>query len=115
MPLTERALWKCLRNRQINGCHFTRQCQIGPYFADFACRSRKLVVELDGYSHDMRQNEDLRRDQLMRQQGWHIMRFRNKDVTTNLEGVVLAISMQLEAMIADLPSPSPSRTREGGA
>jgi hypothetical protein len=44
-------LWLELKGRKLGGYHFTHQLPIGPYFADFACRSRKLVVEVDGSQH----------------------------------------------------------------
>ena len=47
----ERRLWYRLNNRQLAGHKFVRQEPIGPYFADFVCRERKLVVELDGYRY----------------------------------------------------------------
>ena len=43
-------LWSRLRNRQL-GVKFRRQYQIGPYFADFCCIERGLVVEADGGQH----------------------------------------------------------------
>ncbi len=47
----EAKLWTELRNRRLNGYKFVRQVPIGKYFADFACRSEMLVVELDGSQH----------------------------------------------------------------
>ncbi len=48
----ERLLWQNLRNRQLGGHKFNRQMPVGPYFADFLCREFRLIVELDGISHD---------------------------------------------------------------
>ena len=42
----EKALWREIRNRNLNGFKFVRQYPIGPYIADFACREKALVVEL---------------------------------------------------------------------
>ena len=47
----ERKLWRSLRGRLLDGHKFVRQEQIGPYYADFACREVKLVVEVDGATH----------------------------------------------------------------
>ena len=47
----ERRLWEELRGSRLNGFKFVRQLPIGPYFADFACRSAKLIVEVDGVTH----------------------------------------------------------------
>lgn len=48
MTDAERRLWFHVRNRHLAGYRFRRQHPIGPYFADFACVERRLVVELDG-------------------------------------------------------------------
>ena len=105
----ERKLWGCLSSRKVAGWKFSRQIPVGPYFADFLCREAKLVIELDGYSHDLRQDHDKRRDQWFDQNGYRVMRFANGDVLDNVEGAVRAIELALE----DRPTPNPSRKREG--
>jgi very-short-patch-repair endonuclease len=108
-PPAERLLWSKLSSGQVNGRRFTRQFQIGKYHVDLVCRSHKLVIEVDGWSHDSQQEYDMQRDGFMRAHGYRVLRFTNGDVTTNLEGVVLTIAQALD----DLPSPNPSRKREG--
>jgi very-short-patch-repair endonuclease len=105
--LAERLLWLALSSGKLSGHRFTCQYQIGPYFCDLVCRSAKLVIEIDGYSHDIRQSCDARRDSFLRNQGYRVLRFSNDDVMQNLEGVVATIALALG------PSPSPSRKREG--
>ena len=105
----ERILWSALARKQLGGHHFTTQYQIGPCYADFTCRKQKLIVEADGASHDMRQDEDKARDAYLEAQGYRVMRFTNEDIMQNLDGVLCAILSALEAA----PSPNPSRTREG--
>ncbi|EPR08849.1 hypothetical protein M527_08945 [Sphingobium indicum IP26] len=61
---------------------------IGPYFADFLCRELRLMIELDGESHDHSVQYDSRRDDYCRSRGYRILRFSNADVMENLEGVV---------------------------
>ncbi len=82
---------------------------LGPYFADFLCRDAKLIIELDGTSHDNSAEYDAKRDAYCRQQGFTVLRFQNADVIGNLEGVLSRIA----AMLAQLPTPNPSRLREG--
>ncbi len=82
----ERRLWRLIRSRAA-GCKFRRQHPIGPYFADFACVERKLVVELDGGQHDARREQDERRTADLQQSGWHVLRFWNDEVLTNEDGV----------------------------
>jgi adenine-specific DNA-methyltransferase len=73
----EGLLWSVLRGKQLSKMKFRRQHPIGPFFADFACESKRLVVELDGGYHDSIQDEDLQRQQFITSQGWSVLRFSN--------------------------------------
>ena len=57
----EQKMWRCLRDRQLNGFKFRRQVGFGNYVADFYCAECKLVVELDGDSHSERREYDEKR------------------------------------------------------
>jgi very-short-patch-repair endonuclease len=105
----ERQLWRYLNRNQLDGHKFSRQMPIGPYTADFLCRQRKLVVELDGYSHDTTLARDAHRDRVMADEGYAVLRFANEDVFQNIEGVLTMIKLAL----ADRPTPNHSRKREG--
>ncbi|WP_239447430.1 endonuclease domain-containing protein [Parasphingorhabdus marina] len=105
----ERELWKYLNNRRVAGYKFSRQMPVGPYFADFLCRELKLIIEIDGYSHDTRQGYDLARTKDLENHGYRVARFSNRDVMTNVEGVV----REIELIVSGMPSPDPSRRREG--
>src|SRR6476469_8531863 len=85
----ETALWKLLRDHQMDGYHWRRQYPIGPYFADFACAKAKLIVELDGRSHDGRELADTDRDFALKQWGWTTLRVLNTDLMRHPEGVWL--------------------------
>ena len=93
----ERLLWEALRARRLGGHKFTRQLNIGPYFADFACREHKLVVEVDGATHGDAAEiaHDERRTAYLREQGWRIHRCWNDDVFNNLDGVCDSILIAL--------------------
>ncbi|WP_446644018.1 endonuclease domain-containing protein [Xanthomonas citri pv. bilvae] len=52
MTDAERAVWRCLRSKQLHGLKFRRQHPIPPYIADFCCIERRLIIELDGSQHD---------------------------------------------------------------
>ena len=66
-------LWYHLRARRM-GVKFRRQEPIGPYIVDFVCLDRRLIVEVDGDSHDDR-DYDARRDRWFHQRGWFVLRF----------------------------------------
>ncbi|MBI3866536.1 MAG: endonuclease domain-containing protein [Planctomycetia bacterium] len=89
--IPERILWELLRGGRLKGLKFRRQHPIAPYFVDFYCHDAKLVVELDGISHNGRDEEDQRREAFLRRQGLCVLRIRNDDVLQNLDGVAEAI------------------------
>ena len=66
----ERKVWELLRARRISGAKFRRQYPIGPYFADFACLSRNLVIEVDGDHHAFQVEADASRTAVMEREGW---------------------------------------------
>ena len=71
----EKICWDLIRDRRIGGVKFRRQHPIGPYFADFACVSKKLVIEIDGEHHAFQIEADARRTAAMEREGWRVIRF----------------------------------------
>ena len=88
----EGLLWAVLRGKQLSKMKFRRQHPIGPFFADFACVSQRLVVELDAGYHDSIQDNDLQREPFITGQGWTVVRFSNEEVLRDVESVLIAIS-----------------------
>ena len=86
----ERKLWYRLNNRQLAGWKFVRQEPIGPYFADFACREARLVVEVDGSQH-VESERDKVRDAFLAARGYRVLRFWNNDVLRNTDSVLETI------------------------
>ncbi|MDP3896398.1 MAG: endonuclease domain-containing protein [Mesorhizobium sp.] len=98
--IAEAMLWNELKNRQLGGHKFVRQFPIGPYFADFACREKGLVVEIDGSQHA--ENErDRQRDAFMRAAGFSIIRFWNVDVLKQMTSVCETIMAALDGRLAE--------------
>jgi very-short-patch-repair endonuclease len=91
----EKICWHLIRDRRINGVKFRRQHPIGPYFADFACLSRKLVIEIDGDHHAFQVAADTRRTTAMEREGWRVLRFWANEVVQNPEGIWSAIEIAL--------------------
>jgi very-short-patch-repair endonuclease len=99
MPRNERILWRCLRELPEElGVTFRRQQPIHPYIADFACMAIKLVIELDGESHDTRQEKDKQRDIYLRRLGYVTLRFNNNEVSNNFDGVVQTIIVEINKL-----------------
>jgi len=96
----ERKLWRALRSK-LPQLKWRRQMPVGPYFADFACFAEKLVVEVDGGQHARAAEQDFRRTEFLESQGYRVIRFWNRDIADNLDGVFRAI----EAALDESPSP----------
>jgi len=103
----ENILWQALRASHLDGLRFRRQHPIDRYFADFACVSLKLVIELDGGVHedDDRQLNDYHRQQEIERLGWCVLRFPNAQVTGSLRTVLAAIRDQANLAGAGTPHP----------
>jgi len=91
-------LWRLLRNRQIEGVKFRRQCPIGPYIADFASIEALLVIEVDGGQHASAVAHDERRTTWLGSRGYRVLRFWNNEVLTNPDGVVETILRMIRGM-----------------
>lgn len=91
-------LWEALRAKRLHGFRFVRQLPLGPYVADFACRSRRLIIEVDGATHGEAHEvaRDARRTAFLEGQGWRVMRVWNADVFENLTAVCDDILLSLE-------------------
>jgi very-short-patch-repair endonuclease len=96
-PLTpqEQKLWRRLRNRQLFGLKFRRQHPIGPFVVDFFCHQHRLVVEIDGHHHaepEQQRQDEARTAWLEEEQALRIIRFSNREVDRNIEGVLVEIA-----------------------
>jgi very-short-patch-repair endonuclease len=101
LPIAERRLWGALCSlKQQTGLKFRRQHPVHPYIADFACVAARLIIELDGMSHDTRQTYDARRDAYLQEKSWMVIRFSNDDVQNNLKGVVLTIMGKIDELLS---------------
>jgi very-short-patch-repair endonuclease len=88
-----------MKRRKLGGYKFTRQFPIGPYFADFTCREKWLVVEIDGSQH-ADSAYDRRRDEFMRSAG-STLRFWNHDVLKHRTPVCETILAALDGRLAE--------------
>jgi very-short-patch-repair endonuclease len=104
----EDVLWAALRGRQLGGLKVRRQHPVGGYVLDFAIPDLHLGIELDGGVHDGQMEDDARRTASLVEVGYRLIRFRNEDVLTNLDGVLARILAQAKR------SPLPCFAGEGG-
>ena len=115
MTRAETLLWRYLKANRVDGLGFRRQVPFRNYIADFACLSVTLIVELDGESHDFeeRQKADQNRDAFFVSEGFHVLRFANEQVMSNLEGVVAVIRQTAASRASGSPL-SPTLPHKGG-
>jgi very-short-patch-repair endonuclease len=115
MTRAETLLWRHVKANRVDGLGFRRQVPFRNYIADFACLSVKLIVELDGESHDFeeRQKADQSRDAFFVSEGFCVLRFTNEQVMSNLEGVAEVIRQTAGSRASGSP-PSPALPHKGG-
>lgn len=100
----EKRLWRALSRQQI-GAKFRRQSVIPPYIVDFLCPALKLIIEVDGDTHD--ELSDARRDAHLTSLGHRIIRVSNGDVMTNVPGILEFVLDALHRARSPHPNPSP--------
>lgn len=91
----ERRLWSRIRDDQL-GVTFRRQHAMGVYIPDFCCPKAKLILELDGSQHLEQQEYDGERTRYLESLGYRVIRFWNREVIKNIDGVILVIVQALE-------------------
>lgn len=108
LSLPEMLLWRLLRvtRRELR---FRKQHVIGPFVADFYCPAAKMVIEIDGATHDHSQATDRNRDAYMASLGLKVIRIAAADVLADPEAVADGIYRLCEAGVA-----GPSTTQPGG-
>jgi very-short-patch-repair endonuclease len=94
----EKILWEYLRSRKLDGLKFRRQHPLDNFIADFYCHEKKLVVELDGSVHDIKENAeyDEHRTYILGGSGIKVIRFRNEEVMKNIAFVLNKIRKACE-------------------
>ena len=94
--LSEVLLWNQLKYRKMRGYQFMRQKPIGDYVVDFYCSKLKLIIEIDGESHDGRFSYDMQRQSFLESMGLIVLRFNDTDVKRDISNVLMAIEGWIE-------------------
>ena len=94
----EYRLWSLLRGKKLGGYNIRRQHVILNYIVDFFCFSEKLIIELDGPIHNTQKARDYdqRREELLKANGYRVLRFKNAEVLQNEEKVISTILQALD-------------------
>jgi very-short-patch-repair endonuclease len=96
----EKRLWSALKGKKLGGLSFRTQSPVGRYIADFYCHAARLVVEVDGRTHEgERLDHDRARDAWMQEHGIRVVRVQAKELLTNLNGVLRTIQAIAEEQL----------------
>ena len=96
MTLSETILWEQLRQLPST-FHFRRQHIIGDFIVDFVCLEQSLIIEVDGGYHSEPQQieDDLFRTEKLKKYGFTVLRFKNEQITDNIDEVMKEIKNTL--------------------
>jgi len=85
----EKLFWSKVANRQFQNLRFRKQHGIGNYIVDFYCPKLKLIVEIDGDTHatEINVKADKKRAKYLESLGYKVIRYQNRDVLNNTQGV----------------------------
>ena len=110
-------LWReVLKGRKMRGYQFNRQFIIGNYIVDFICRKLRLIIEIDGYSHNLKFERHKKKDRDLRKMGYIVLHISEKDVLRDIESVKNTLSVILRKLKEEmrLKHPPYPPSKEGG-
>ncbi len=112
----EAKLWRALRNRRLARWKFRRQHPVEQYVVDFVTLEGRLVVEVDGMTHDDAgaKAHDAVRTRVLENCGFHVLRVNNVDVFDNIDGVLDLIASTLPSKDSPLTRPLRGRPLPDG-
>lgn len=102
--LSEVLLWRHLKGKRMFNYDFDRQKPIDDYVVDFFCNELMLATEIDGDTHNYKIEEDITRQKRLESLGIRFLRFTDRDVKQNIEGVVTTVKRWIREH-----TPNPSR------
>ena len=92
-------LWSHLRRGEL-GTKFRRQFGIGAYVLDFYAPIPKLAIEVDGNSHDDKQEYDELRQNEIESYGIEFLRFTDLEVLNNIGSVLERIKARIQSSLS---------------
>ena len=95
--VAEDLMWNELRSRKLGGFKIRRQHPIEEFIADFYCNEAKLIIEIDGMTHENEENKvyDENRTVELSKNGIKVIRFKNLEVLENRRWVLEEILKEL--------------------
>jgi very-short-patch-repair endonuclease len=86
--MAEIAFWKQVHKKMFHGLDFNRQKVIGNYIVDFFVKRLGLVVEIDGESHNDKEDYDTQRDTYLENLGLKVFHTTDYDVLQHVNIVL---------------------------
>jgi very-short-patch-repair endonuclease len=107
----EKEMWRYLQSFRPAGARFRRQAPIGNYIADFAWSSARIVVEVDGASHESaeQRERDQRKDAFLRREGFRVFRISGNDVAWNSPQAFAELESAIDAQLSTPPLTPPHK------
>jgi len=90
----ERLLWSRLRRGALS-VEVRGQVPVGPYVVDFYVPAARLVIEVDGRSHDGRGASDREREEALHAMGLRVVRVSNDAVLGDVDAVLVYLAAAL--------------------
>ena len=90
----EKLLWDKLKNKQL-GVKFRRQHIVNKFIVDFCSIEKALIIEVDGKIHEKQKEADIQRTEILKNEGYQLIRFTNDKVINNLNDVIAKIKTVL--------------------
>ncbi|MCB0402166.1 MAG: DUF559 domain-containing protein [Flavobacteriales bacterium] len=108
---SEIKLWLELRNKQFLGYDFHRQKPLLNYIVDFYCYELRLVIELDGYSHQFEETviKDAFKQKELEKWGLTILRFQDEEIMCDITNAL----KEIEGYIINFEKTHPYPSQEG--
>lgn len=100
--LSEVLFWNQVKQKKIFDMDFDRQKIIGNYIVDFYIKKLGIVIEIDGFSHNEKQEEDLARDNYLRSYGLTVIRYNDLEVKFDLDSVILDLKNRILTEFGDM-------------
>lgn len=89
--LAEVLLWNELKAGKMHGYKFNRQKPLGKFVVDFYCKKLNLVIEIDGISHNVKEDDDKKRQNELEQLGLKFLRYTDDQIKSDMEKVLIEI------------------------
>ena len=102
--LSEVLFWQQVRNNTFWSIDFDRQRVIGSFIVDFYVKSLGLVIEIDGSSHDGKEQYDGERPNFFEDLGLKVYRVTDSRVKHNLYTAMAELEDYIIAEFENLPA-----------